>query len=181
MLKPKPITPTEEARLRECLELDPNSPSGLTWKVRLSSSAGAGDPAGSLRTEKNGHQTWRVNIDRRTYGAHNIVWLFLYGQWPAEKWPLTVDHINRNGSDNSHDNLRLATQSQQISNQRVIGASSYKFVCWCKQNQKWKAHWRHPVTKKTINVGLFTDELQAHRAALASRLESYSLLTGEWL
>ena len=41
-----------------------------------------------------------------------------------------------------------------------------------------------PITKAeeaTIYVGRFADELQAHREALASRLENYNLTTGEWL
>lgn len=181
MLKPKPITPTEEARIRECLELDTNSPSGLTWKVKFRNKSNVGDPAGTLRTKKCGHQNWTVKLDGRLHQAHNIIWLFLSDQWPADLWPLTVDHINRNGSNNSYENLRLATRSQQVSNRRAYGSSSYRYVSWSKQRQKWRASWYHPVTKKLIYVGLFTDELQAHRAALASRLESYDFTTGEWL
>ena len=120
-------------------------------------------------------------LDGRNHQVHNIIWLFLSDQWPADLYPLTVDHVNQDGSDNSYDNLRLATKSQQNSNRSIYGASSYRFVGWNKQNQKWKAQWRHPVTKKLIFVGYFTDELTAHRAALASRLESYNFTTGEWL
>ena len=180
MTKPRTITKEEEARLRECLELNPSSPSGLAWKAKPKNKLNVGDPAGCLRTRKCGHQSWTVRIDDRPHQAHNIIWLFLHNQWPADLHPLTVDHINRDGSDNSYDNLRLATQSQQNANQDVRGASSYRFVCWDKQNQKWRARWKHPVTKKTIYVGRFTDELQAHRAALASRLEHYNLTTGEF-
>lgn len=181
MPKAKTITPAEEARLRECLELNPSSPSGLTWKVEIAHQVKACSPAGCLSTKKSGHQYWRVGLDGRTYMVHNVIWLFLYSQWPADLHPLTVDHVNRNGSDNSYDNIRLATRSQQTDNRSVVGSSSYKFVCWYKRRQKWIAQWQHPVTKKLIFVGYFTDELQAHRAALASRLEHYNLTTGAWL
>ena len=180
MTRAKTITKAEEARIRECLELDPSSPSGLAWKADRGTRE-AGDPAGCLRTQKCGHQSWDVKLDGRLYKAHNVIWLFLYSQWPADLHPLTVDHINRDASDNSYENLRLATPRQQTSNRRVYGASSYKYVHWRKGDQKWRASWRHPVTKKLIHVGYFTDELQAHRAALASRLESYNLTTGAWL
>ena len=180
MTKSRTITPAEEARLRECLELNPSSPSGLTWKVRLSNRAGVGAVAGTLLTQ-NGHQSWELKLDRRSYKVHNVIWLFLSDQWPADLYPLTIDHINRNGSDNSYDNLRLATRSQQNVNRGVFGASSYRYVHWAKKDQKWMTQWYHPVAKKLIYVGSFTDELTAHRAALASRLESYNLLTGTWL
>lgn len=181
MTRAKAITKAEEARIRECLELDWSSPSGLTWKVSLSNRAGAGDPAGTLQTQKCGHQRWTVMLDGRNHQVHNIIWLFLSDQWPADLYPLTVDHVNQDGSDNSYDNLRLATKSQQNSNRGVFGASSYRYVHWAKKDQKWMTQWYHPVAKKLIYVGSFTDELTAHRAALASRLESYNLLTGTWL
>ena len=180
MTKARTITKEEEARLRECLELDPSSPSGLTWKASLSNRAGAGAVAGTLAARKCGYSYWQLRVDRRFYKAHNVIWLFLHGQWPASLHPLTVDHINRNGSDNSYDNLRLATQSQQNVNQKARGASTYKYVTWHKLAQRWMARWWHPVTKEATYVGLFTDELQAHRAALASRLENYNLTTGEF-
>lgn len=183
MTKPRSITPIEEARIRECLRLDPGSPSGLTWRIdRRGASHRTGDPAGSLFTRSYGHQCWRAKLDGRTYGIHNIIWLLLHNQWPADVWPLTIDHINRDGSDNSYDNLRLATQSQQSANRgiSVYGTSSYRHVSWNKRDQNWKADWRHPVSKKMVYAGYHDTEHGAHCAALASRLEHYDLLAGEW-
>ena len=182
MPKPRTITPTEEARIRECLKLDPGSPSGLTWRIdRRRATPKAGDYAGSLATQGCGHQSWVVGLGGRIYRVHSIVWLLLHDQWPADLYPLTIDHINRDGSDNSHDNIRLATQNQQKNNRGTFGTSSCKYVTRHKRAQKWMARWRHPVTKRLIHVGSYSTELEAHRAALASRLENYDLLTGEWL
>ena len=181
MPKPRSITPTEESRIRECFKLDPGSPSGLTWKVRRRrSKVQAGDHAGYLRTQGCGHQGWSVGLDGQRYKAHNLIWLLLHGQWPADVWPLTIDHINRDGSDNSYDNLRLVSKSQQGANRAPYGTSLYRHVSWCKNARKFRAQWTHPVTKRFVYAGCHATELDAYHAALASRLENYDLLTGEW-
>jgi hypothetical protein len=180
MPKTRTITPAEEARIREHFELDPGSPSGLTRRIRSGTRIRAGDHAGSLVTQGCGHQSWSVGLDRRHYKAHNIIWLLLHDQWPAALWPLTVDHVNRDASDNSHDNLRLATQSQQKANRDVFGASSYRYVAWSKQARKWRAQWYVPITNRNVWAGYHATELGAHCAALASRLENYDLLAGEF-
>lgn len=181
MTKIKTITAAEETRLRECLALDPSSPSGLKWKASPRKKTRVGDPAGSLGTQTSGSQHWRVVVGGKGYGVQNVIWMFLHGQWPADFHPLKVEHINGDGSDNTHSNLRLATKGQQARARKVYGRSSYKYVGWHKTSQKWTAQWCLPVTKKKVYAGFFTDELTAHRAALASRLERYDLLTGEWL
>lgn len=54
----------------------------------------------------------RVNIGNRNGRryAHHIIWCMVYGEWPANN----IDH--RKGGSNCIDNLRDATQSQNIAN-----------------------------------------------------------------
>lgn len=83
-----------------------------------------------------------------------------------------VDHRNGNGLDNRRDNLRVATNSQNMANQRKTrGSSQYKGVCLNKRNGKWKAQ----IQKDGNNVFIgdaFPTELEAAMAynATAHRL-----------
>ena len=51
-----------------------------------------------------------------------------------------VDHIDHDGLNNRRSNLRLATESQNLANQRPqTGRSSrFKGVHWNKQRQRWR-------------------------------------------
>jgi hypothetical protein len=72
-----------------------------------------------------------------------------------------VDHINGNGLDNRRVNLRVCTNSQNHMNgQKVHGKSVYRGVC--KDRKWWKA--RICVNRQQINLGLFTDEIEAAKA-----------------
>lgn len=52
-----------------------------------------------------------------------------------------VDHINGIGIDNRRDNLRLATRSQNLGNQRINrnNSTGFKGVSYHKQRGKWVA------------------------------------------
>ena len=43
-----------------------------------------------------------IHIDGYSYKAHRLVWLYVYGKWPE----YTIDHVNREKSDNRLSNLR---------------------------------------------------------------------------
>ena len=175
MTRTRPITTTEQHRIRECLQLDPFSPSGLTWKVpHPGQGIKPGDRAGTLNTQKCGHQAWKVVLDGRQYLVHNIVWLLLHGVDPATKYPLTIDHIDRNGRNNDPANLRLATKRQQIQNRGNWGVSKFRGVYWDKQGNKWRAQWWHPITRKKINLGSYTDERQAFKRVVQARFLDYA-------
>lgn len=74
-----------------------------------------------------------------------------------------VDHINHNGLDNRRINLRIVTTMQNSHNTlRRIGSSIYKGVCKPKGWDKWVAY--ITVNKKRINLGVFSDELEAAKA-----------------
>jgi hypothetical protein len=81
-----------------------------------------------------------------------------------------VDHRNHDGLDNQRHNLRVATPSQNLGNQRPqTGRSSkYKGVYWNGPRQKW--HARIKIHGKQINLGLYVCEEDAARAYDAAAL-----------
>jgi len=53
-----------------------------------------------------------------------------------------TDHKNHDGRDNRRSNIRLATKSENLRNQRVQGkskSSQFKGVWWHKRDEKWSA------------------------------------------
>ncbi len=76
-----------------------------------------------------------------------------------------IDHKDRNGLNNQRNNLRPATYSLNAGNQRKnqgIWTSQYKGVHWNKKSQKWQAVIHK--NNKQINLGRFTDEINAAKA-----------------
>ncbi len=73
---------------------------------------------------------------------------------------MDVDHINHNKLDNQTANLRVATRSENLQNQKPRGGSSqYKGVCWCITYNKWVV--RITVNKQKKFLGYFHDEVFA--------------------
>lgn len=74
-----------------------------------------------------------------------------------------VDHINGDGLDNRHCNLRIATHSQNHMNIKKYAnkSSIFKGVCWDKQTNKWIVHIR--LNRVMIHLGRFSDEVEAAR------------------
>ena len=75
-----------------------------------------------------------------------------------------VDHINRNGLDNRRSNLRIANQTINQRNQRkhTNNTSGFTGVHWYKRLNKWRANIH--VNHKTINLGVYSNLLDAVRA-----------------
>ncbi len=78
---------------------------------------------------------------------------------PSEK--PDVDHIDRNKSTNSIDNLRWSTTSENLMNsgKRAFTSSIYKGVCFHGQTDRWRAQIRINGIAKT--VGSFRTEKEA--------------------
>lgn len=70
----------------------------------------SGKIAGGVKVGKNDGY-WYIMIERVTYRAHRLAWLYMYGYWPT-----LVDHKNRVKTDNWIDNLRETTQSDNVKN-----------------------------------------------------------------
>lgn len=75
-----------------------------------------------------------------------------------------VDHIDGNGINNTRDNLRPATNQQNLFNQRLrsTNTSGYKGVCRDKHQRRWTAYIM--VDRKKKHLGTFDDIEEAARA-----------------
>ena len=69
-----------------------------------------GGKVGSLRTD--GYYEVTINYSR--YRLHRLAWFLTYGTMPSKH----IDHINGNRSDNRIANLREATVSENLQNQK---------------------------------------------------------------
>jgi hypothetical protein len=79
-----------------------------------------------------------------------------------------IDHQNGNGLDNRRENLRIATNAQNLFNRgpQRNNSSGFKGVCFHKQAQKWKAEIAFRGQRK--HLGLFTTPEDAHAAYIAA-------------
>jgi hypothetical protein len=106
-----------QTRLHELLTYD-SSTGIFCWNKGSCRKAGTKDDKGYIR----------IKIDGTYYLAHRIAWKYYFGCDPT-----TLDHINRNRSDNSIDNLREVTTSENMQNKTTLGVS------WSEFHDKWKA------------------------------------------
>jgi hypothetical protein len=142
------------ARLREALDYDPAT--GVFHRLTNGRGFLAGQVAGG---ESHGGYI-KICIDRHSFYAHRLAWFYTYAKWPAE----ILDHRDGNPSNNRIDNLREASQSQNVSNgrRRLTNRSGVKGVCFDKRRGKWIAS----ITSgyKQINLGRFNNIEAATRA-----------------
>lgn len=154
--------------LKETFELSEDSPTGLIWKLRPTShfssqhaanktnSLCAGKVAGSLRT---GDIRWVVNVFGRLYRAHRIVYFLHHGRSPG---PLTVDHIDGDGTNNRIGNLRLATKAQNNRNSKKPSTNTTGFKGIFPRGKRWRA--KVTLDGKPYFFGTHDTKEQAHAA-----------------
>lgn len=84
-----------------------------------------------------------------------------------------VDHIDGNGLNNTKSNLRSATRSQNMQNERNLrgGTSIYKGVYFNAKRNRWIVEMKIETKKK--HIGQFKTELEAARAYNLNALKHY--------
>lgn len=70
------------------------------------------DLIGTVCGSTNANGYVYINVQRKVYLAHRLVFLYVTGKWPT----VHVDHINGVRTDNRWTNLREATRSQNNMN-----------------------------------------------------------------
>lgn len=147
--------PLTQDRLKEVLDYNPGT-GVFTWKTAPRYGINAGDRAGSL----DGAGYVQIKVDRKLHRAHRLAWLYVYGKFPS-----AMDHKNRVKSDNRIENLREASDFQNLANQPAK-RNGLKGAYWHKLAQKW---WSQiTVDYKYIYLGLFETEPEAHLAYCAA-------------
>jgi len=142
----------EHSRLREILDYNPET-GVFRWKT--------GKIAGGL--DKDGYR--RIKIAGKYYRGGRLAWFYVYGFWP----PQTIDHRDRNKTNNAIDNLRLATQAQQGQNRGAFGATGLKGVT--RTHKKWVARIR--ISGKLVYLGTFDDPVAAYIAYETKAVEIF--------
>lgn len=96
--------------LKQLLDYDPVT-GNFYWKVVLyRGKTRIGQVAGSFLPGRY----IRIGLNGRSYLAHRLAWFYITGAWPKK-----IDHKDRNKQNNSWDNLRIATHSQNLANSRM--------------------------------------------------------------
>lgn len=132
-----------------------------TWNTK-----NAGKRAGAVRTNRYGYSKREVSVFGRTYGEHQIIWLYA----TEEPLPPEIDHKNRDATDNRWINLRSSTRQKNSCNQsrRTDNTSGLAGVTWNKQTSKWLAQcW---FDRKPHYLGRFASLDEAKNAVLAFRV-----------
>lgn len=91
-----------QEELKELIHYDPAT-GVFTWLIAPCKNIKDGAEAGNLRPD--GYRA--ISYDGKRYYAHRLAFLYMDGEVPE-----MVDHINRNPSDNSWNNLRPTNHSE---------------------------------------------------------------------
>ena len=142
----------------------------FTWR-HSSSSAKAGEVAGKVYT--NGYRY--IAVAGTYYPAALLAWIWVTGEDPGG----IIDHINRVRADDSFDNLRPATNSQNHANRPPPkhNTSGFKGVFWSSQKNKWQAKLMVDGVQK--HVGFYdrlVDAVKAHRQAAIDTWGEFALV-----
>ena len=118
----------------------------LHWKIRPAKRIKFGAVAGCVNTK--GY--CQVQVKSIRYQAHNLIWIWNYGDIPDD---LEIDHIDKDSSNNAVINLRLSTRRQQCINRNMRGFHGYR--------KRWQAF--HTLGKACY-IGTYLTALQARLA-----------------
>lgn len=110
-------------------------------------------------TECNGSLYRKMNFKGKTTYVHRVIFLIEHGYLPD-----VIDHANRGTLDNRIENLRAATQVQNMGNTKLSAAntSGRKGVTYRKDTGKWAA--QIMFEGKHISLGSHADIEDAAKA-----------------
>ena len=104
----------------------------------------------------------RTCINYKSYRIHRLIFMMHHGYLPKQ-----IDHINGIKDDNRIENLRAATQSQNLFNRTLTksNTSGVKNVTF--EQNKYRVRLR--INKKLINIGTFDNLELAELVAIEAR------------
>jgi len=129
-------------------------------------------PTGEVAGIVSSHGYVRIVIDRETYYAHRLAFLYMTGSFP-EKY---VDHINRVRSDNRWCNLRPVTAAENNRNagMRKDNKSGYRGVYQSKTSKRWVA--ACTLSKERKHLGTFDTKEEAAQAVTDAQMAHYGVV-----
>ena len=114
-----------------------------------------------LSYDKDGYNVVNLlnNGDRKKHRVSVLVAICFLNHTPNGN-TIVVDHINKDITNNSLDNLQLITQRLNLSKDKINKSSKYTGVYFDKKCKNWRAS----IFKngKTFNLGNFKTEYEAH-------------------
>jgi len=117
-----------------------------------------------------------IRLDWKLHLVHRLAWLYVHGEFPD----FYIDHIDGNPNNNKISNLREATQSANMQNQRKLrkdSTSGYTGVSFDKRVGKWESYIQ--VEKKKIRLGHFNSLELARDTYLEKKKELHPFSTLE--
>lgn len=126
----------------------------FTWKLKKCGVT-AGMVAGTI--SKDGYV--KVWINQKSYMAHRLAWLYVYGEFPNS----VIDHINGDRSNNQIVNLRSCSVKQNSQNQKIRknNTSGFKGVHWDGKKLGWVAQAQDNGKRKSIGLYLSAEDAGA--------------------
>lgn len=118
--------------------------------------------AGKIAGSEDADGYWIIRIDRKTYKAHRLAWVYVTGEDLSEE--IEIDHRNGCRKDNGFFNLRKADNTQNAVNAglRHDNQSGFKGVSWHKHRRRWQAQINERGKRKSL--GYFESAEVASRA-----------------
>lgn len=106
----------------------------------------------------------KVKLQQRTYFVHRLVFMYCYG-----RWPIRVDHVDRDKTNNRLENLRECSHETNNANRGLMqsNSSGFKGVHWSKSANLWRSQVGYKV------IGHFKDKKEAAVAYDKAAVEQY--------
>lgn len=114
---------------------------------------------------------WAKVPDGRRFHVlvHRVAWFMQTGVWPKRQ----IDHRDGNESNNRWDNLREATQLQNSQNLRPRSKTG-RLLGTRKARNGWDASINVPGEARSVYLGRFTTEQEAHEAYCEAKLRLHT-------
>lgn len=123
---------------------------------------------------KSSHGYWvaktkNPNDSKEIIQLHQLICQLKDGEY--DKSQLEPDHLNRNRSDNTRENLELKSRAENMKNKSIMSnnTSGKAGVSWAKDRNKWGSHIR--VNGKSLSLGYYIEKQDAINARLEAEIK----------
>lgn len=151
--------PLTQKSLQDQIHYDPLT-GVFRWVERVH--GGSRITASPVGCKTNGYLV--IGIGGQSYRAHRLAFLYVTGQWPGP----CVDHIDGDGLNNKWSNLRDATHSINLQNQRRANVRNSTGLLGVTFKKK-KFNAQISVDGKTFWLGKFDTKEEAHECYVTAK------------